>query len=135
MHQITVPARAATPKAVIGHDRAESLAPVASYVLRALSHLEALSAKKLPAVGLIAIHEEQRNASYWTIQRAKAANRFDTPALVTSAEGLFNCIESFANNHIDAGELATYLLNNGAAAKEAASQFTKPWRISKGVAQ
>jgi hypothetical protein len=127
MHQVTSSQhtpRLTLAKAAKGPCWDEKLLPVASYVEQTLNRLDAVSANLLPAVGLIAIHEEQRNGIYWTIQRAKAAYRIDPPALLQVAEEMFNHIEKVSYNRISASELSIYMRDHGGKAKEALKPIT-----------
>ncbi|MDF9778973.1 hypothetical protein [Pseudomonas baetica] len=102
-----------------------SLANVAAYLEQTISRLEAHRDNLLSAVCLIAMHDEQRNANYWLIQRTKAANRIDPPAFLQIAQSTFEAIDSVASGMVASSALTRFLHDNGAGAKAALGQFNK----------
>lgn len=77
-----------------------TLANVAAYLEQTIARLEAHRDNLLSAVCLIAMHDEQRNANYWLIQRTNAANRINPPALLQIVQSTFETIDSVASGMV-----------------------------------
>ncbi len=119
------PVRTKHRPATIGCSNDPSLTLVATYLEQTVARLEAHRDNLLAAVCLIAIHDEQRNANYWLIQRYKAAHRIDPPTLLSIADSMFMVIDSVASGMVASSALTSYLHENGADVKAALDQFNK----------
>ncbi|MGE8063850.1 hypothetical protein [Pseudomonas sp. NPDC089569] len=102
-----------------------SLDNVAAYLEQTIARLEAHRDNLLSAVCLIAMHDEQRNANYWLIQRTKAFNRIDAPRFLQIAQSTFEAIDSVASGMVANTTLTSFLHDVGADAKAALCQFNR----------